>query len=37
MHGSGNLGVHPLRRTERGDVQLSGHGRGKYAVILHLR
>jgi len=37
MHGNGNLDVHPLRRTERGDMQLSGHGYGKYPVILHLR
>jgi hypothetical protein len=36
MRGSGNLGVHPLKRAERGDLQLPGNSDGEYAVIFHL-
>jgi len=36
MRSIGNLGVHPLKRAERGDLQLPRHGHGEYAVIFHL-
>src|SRR5690348_8485327 len=36
MRGIGNLGVHPLRRAERCDLQLPRHGDGEWALTLHL-